>query len=315
MIALPLQILIAIILDALWGDPRWLPHPVQAMAALATRLETPLRRAIGNARVAGAVGVIIVVSATAACAALLLWAAGAVHPLLGDVMAILMLYTTIALRSLTQHARAVQRPLQNNDLLTARKRVAWLVGRDTERLDEAEIARASVESVAENCVDGVTAPLLFALCGGPVAALVYKAINTLDSTFGYKNERYINFGWAAARLDDAANFIPARLTALMVPPAALLAGFDAAGAWRIWRRDRHRHPSPNGGQIEAAMAGALHVRLGGSNSYFGKNSFRPYLGDCGPAMNASHIGAVIQLMWITAALTFCVAITTGWLLA
>jgi len=313
MIPLPLQILIAVGLDALCGDPRWLPHPVQAIAKFALAIEEPLRKTIRNPKYAGVVAWIAVVSGTAGSCAALLWVTTTIHPLLGDLVAIFILYTTLAARDLSHHAQAVEQPLRESDLPQARQQVAMLVGRDTDQLDEAEITRATVESVAENTVDGVTAPLLFALFGGPIAAMSYKAINTLDSTFGYKNERYLHFGWASARLDDVANFIPARLSAVLVPVAAKLLKLDAKQAWAILRRDRHNHPSPNGGQIEAAMAGAMNVRLGGENSYFAKSSFRPYMGESKQTLCARHIGEVIQLMWVTSALVGTIGVAV-WLL-
>ena len=311
MIPLPLQILIAVGLDALCGDPRWLPHPVQAIAKLALAIEKPLRRTISNPKYAGVVATLAVVGGTAASCAALLWLTTMIHPLLADLVAIFILYTTLAARDLSRHARAVEQPLHQGDLFKARQQVAMLVGRDTDQLDEAEITRATVESVAENTVDGVSAPLLFALFGGPIGAMSYKAINTLDSTFGYKNERYLHFGWASARLDDVANFIPARISAILVPIAANILKLDGKQAWAIMCRDRHNHPSPNGGQIEAAMAGAMNVRLGGENSYFGKSSFRPYMGDAKQTLCARHIGEVIRLMWVTSALVAGVGLM-GW---
>jgi adenosylcobinamide-phosphate synthase len=302
-IPLPLQIVIALVLDALWGDPRWLPHPVQGIGRLALALETPLRRLIANERLAGAITAILVISITAGSCSLLLFVAGSGHPLLDDLVAILIMYTCLAARDLSRHALEVKEELDAGDLVTARQRVAMLVGRDTGQLDEAEVSRAAVESVAENTVDAVTAPLLFALLAGPVGAMVYKAINTLDSTFGYKNDRYLHFGCFSARLDDLVNFIPARLTALLTPPAAALINLDAWQAWRIFKRDRKQHPSPNSGQIEAAMAGALNVRLGGESSYFGQSSFRPHLGDSGKTLCARHIGEAVHLMWTTSLLT------------
>ena len=297
-----MHLLAALALDAVCGDPpRW-PHPVQAIGRAALAVEAPLRRRLDDGFRAGLVAVMVMVGGTALLSAAVVYGAAAIHPRFGDLISILVLYTTLATRSLSDHARAVQQPLQQGDLTTARAQLARLVGRDTEQLDEAEISRATVESVAENTVDGVTAPLLFAVVGGPVAAMTYKAINTLDSTFGYKTERYLHFGRAAARLDDAANFIPARLTALLTIPAAALAGRDSHNAWRILLRDRHNHPSPNGGQIEAAVAGALHVRLGGENRYFGQPSFRPYLGDADQTLTAQHIGAGLRLMFWTTAL-------------
>lgn len=303
-----MHLLAALALDAVCGDPRWLPHPVQAIGRAALAVEAPLRRRLDDGFRAGLVAVVVIVGGSAVITAALVNGAAAIHPRLGDLVSILVLYTTLATRSLSDHARAVQLPLQQGDLTTARAQLARLVGRDTEQLNKAEISRATVESVAENTVDGVTAPLLFAVVGGPVAAMTYKAINTLDSTFGYKTERYLHFGRTAARLDDAANFIPARLTALLTIPAAVLAGRDGHNAWRILLRDRHNHPSPNGGQIEAAVAGALHVRLGGENRYFGQPSFRPYLGDADQTLTAQHIGAGLRLMFWTTALIAVVSL-------
>lgn len=298
MIPLYLQILLAILLDLLLGDPRWLPHPVQEIGWLAQRCEAPLRRLISNQKLAGVAALLLVVGCTTALGFGLLKIASGIHPLAGDIVAILLIYTGLAARSLHDHALAVYRPLQAGDLTEARQRVGWLVGRDTAELDDEGVTRATVESVAENTVDGCTAPLLFACLAGPVGALAYKAISTLDSTFGYKTERYLQFGWGSARLDDLANLIPARLTALLVVPASLVLGLQAGTAWRIFRRDRHNHPSPNGGQIEAAVAGALGVRLGGINRYFGQPSSRPFMGDPLQPLAAQHILQTVRLMWL-----------------
>ena len=298
MIPLYQHILLAILLDLLLGDPRWLPHPVQGIGWLAQRSETPLRRLITNPKIAGIMAVLVVVGSTVLVGFGLLKAAALLHPLAGDLVAILLLYTCFATRSLHDHALAAYRPLVAGDLVEARQRVGWLVGRDTDQLDEGEVTRAAVESVAENTVDGCTAPLLYACLAGPLGALAYKVISTLDSTFGYKNERYLQFGWASARLDDVANLLPARLTALLVIPAALLLRLDAGNAWRIFLRDRHNHPSPNGGQIEAAVAGALRVQLGGVNSYFGQPSSRPFMGDPLQTLAAQHILQAVRLMWL-----------------
>ncbi len=292
------QVALALLLDAIFGDPRWLPHPVKGIGWLARRVEDPLRQ-VFEARSAGVAAVVVVITGTVGAGVLLQNAAGLISPLLGDLVGIVLLYTCLAMQDLRRHALAVYVPLNNGDLMQARSRVAWLVGRDTAGLDEAEITRATVESVAENTVDGVTAPLFFALIAGVPGALFYKAVNTLDSTFGYRNERYLRFGWAAARFDDLVNLVPARITALLVPCAARLSGLDWRRSWRIFRRDRHNHPSPNGGQIEAAVAGALGVRLGGENSYFGRTSFRPYLGDADQPLQADHILQVTRLMIVT----------------
>jgi adenosylcobinamide-phosphate synthase len=294
-----LQILLAILLDLLLGDPRRLPHPVQGIGWLALQIEAPLLRMFSNRRLSGVIAVLVVVGSTVLIGSALITGATAIHPLAGNVVSILIIYSCLATRSLHDHALAVYRPLVSGNLPEARGRVSWLVGRDTEELDEGEIIRATVESVAENTVDGCTAPLLFACLGGPLGALAYKAISTLDSTFGYKNERYLQFGWGSARLDDLVNLIPARLTALLVSPAAALLGLDWKQAWEIFRRDRHNHPSPNGGQIESAVAGALGVRLGGINSYSGTSGIRPFMGNQLQPLAVSHILQAVRLMWFT----------------
>ncbi len=313
MIPLSLQIILALLLDLLLGDPRWLPHPVCALGWLAQRLEEPLKSRL-PLRQAGIAAVVLVVVASVVCVLAVQTVATRINPLLGDLVSIALLYSCFAMQSLRKHALAVFRPLQRGDLVEARQKVSWLVGRDTDQLDEVEVTRAAVESVAENTVDGVTAPLIFALIAGVPGAFFYKAVNTLDSNFGYKNERYLEFGWAAARFDDLVNFIPARISALLVVPAALLCHLDWRGSWRIFRRDRHNHPSPNGGQIEAAMAGALGIRLGGENSYFGKKSFRPYMGDGTKPLNRSHIQLTIRLMVMTTLLVAVCGLVIRWLL-
>jgi adenosylcobinamide-phosphate synthase len=296
------QVLAAFGLDLLLGDPRWLPHPVKAIGRFAVALEAPLRRAIPNARAAGVVAVLAVLGATGLAAFLLVAGASWLHPWAGDAVSIVLLYTCFAGRDLARHGGRVYQALAGDDLPEARRRVAMLVGRDTERLDEPEVVRGTVESIAENMVDGVTAPVLFAVLVGPVGALLYKAVNTLDSTFGYKNERYLCFGWASARLDDVVNYLPARLTAPLVAFTAALLGLRPVGAWRIFRRDGRKHPSPNSGLTEAAVAGALGVQLGGLNYYFGESSERPHMGDPLQPLRRGHILQANRLMLCTSAL-------------
>lgn len=302
MIPSELLVIIAFLLDLVLGDPVWLPHPVRWIGRFAAGLESPLRRVIRPERLAGIFAVLLVLGATGATAFLAVWAARFWHPLAGDLVSVILLYTCFAGCDLARHSGRVYRALDAGDLPEARRRVGLLVGRDTENLDEPEVVRAAVESVAENMVDGVTAPIFFAVLGGPVGAMVYKAINTLDSTFGYKNERYLRFGWASARLDDVANWLPARLTAPLVAVAAALLGLRPAGAWRMFRRDGRNHPSPNSGLTEAAVAGALGVQLGGVNSYFGKPSERPRMGDPLESLQRRHILRVNRLMLLASAL-------------
>ena len=296
------QILIAVLLDLLFGDPRWFPHPVRLIGRLITALEGPARRLIPDARAAGTVTTLTVIATAALATAVLIGIAGTVHPLLGDAAGVLVLYTTIAARDLARHSLAVYRALAGYDLIEARRLVSWMVGRDTERLTETEVVRAAVESVAENSVDGIIAPLLFAALGGPVGAMAYKAINTLDSMIGYRNERYIAFGRTAARIDDGANFIPARLAAPIMTAAAALLGLRASAAWRIARRDGRRNLSPNAGIPEAAVAGALGVRLGGPMERRGRPVAQPEIGDPLEPLARGHILAANRLMFLATAI-------------
>jgi len=296
------QIVAAVVLDLLWGDPRRLPHPVKLIGRLALGGETLTRKLIPAPRLAGIITVIGVLAAVAGICWCLIVLGSALHPRLGDALSILIIYTTLAARDLARHSGEVYESLAGGDLPGARRRVGMIVGRDTDVLDEQGVTRAAVESVAENTADGVTAPLIFAFLGGPVGAMLYKAVNTLDSTFGYKNERYREFGWAAARLDDLVNYLPARLTAACIPAAALLLGLNASNSIKILRRDHRRHPSPNSGLLETATAGALRVQLGGLNHYFGQPSARPTMGDPLRPLEPRDILRVNRLMFATYAL-------------
>lgn len=296
------QILAAVALDLLLGDPRWLPHPVRAIGFLAQRLEQPLRRLIPDERTSGVVMVLLVVATTGLSAWALISLAELFHPRAGDIVAVILIYTTIAARDLERHSYAVFRALSAEDLAEARRRLSRIVGRDTAHLDARGVTRATLESVAESTVDGVTAPLFFALLAGPVGAIVYRAINTLDSIVGYTDKRYLRFGWAAARLDDLANYLPARLTAPLIACAATLLGQHGAQSWRILRRDGRRHASPNAGLPEAAMAGALGVQLGGIDYYAGEPLAKPTIGDPTIPLAAEHILLANALMFVTLAL-------------
>ncbi len=303
----------AMALDAAFGDPRWLPHPVRGLGALAAGLETLTKKLIPSARAAGVLTALVVAGSAGGAVFLLVRAAAAIHPAVGDAVSIVLIAFALAARDLAGHAMNVQRALDRGNLAEARQKAAMMVGRDTEALDEGETARAAVESVAENTVDGVTAPLLFAVLGGPAAAMMYKAVNTLDSLFGYRNERYLKFGWASARLDDAVNYLPARLTAALIPLAAALVGARPVQALRCLVRDGRKHPSPNSGLTEAAMAGALGVRLGGVSSYCGTRSTKPFLGDPLEPLGKAHIRRAVVLMAATYLLAALVFLGTRWL--
>jgi adenosylcobinamide-phosphate synthase len=308
-------LLIAYGLDLLLGDPPWLPHPVRAMAWLAHGCEAFWRGRLSRPRLAGVVTVLSVVAGVAGVVAGVVAGALWIHPWAHDLVVIYVLYSAFAARDLARHALTVHAALTTPDLELARQRVAMIVGRETALLDEAGVARATVESVAENMVDGVTAPLLWAALFGPVGVLVYKAVNTMDSLFGYKNERYLEFGWAPARLDDLLNYLPARLTALLVVCVAPLLGHSPGKAYQIWRRDRRCHASPNSAQTEAAVAGALGIQLGGPAVYFGQLLAKPTIGDADQPLKARHILDATQLMLLTCGGMALLAGVGSWFMA
>jgi adenosylcobinamide-phosphate synthase len=289
-----IKIAAALIVDQLAGDPHWFPHPVRGIGWLCLRFEGMFRSLFSSKKLAGFFTVIAVILVTVTTTGLCISLAALLSSVCADIVAILILYTTIAARDLIVHSRRVYDYLHPNvDLDAARKAVSMIVGRDTENLDQAGVSRACVETVAENMVDGVTAPLFFGIiCSmlpsvaglsdiglAALGAMAYKAVNTMDSMFGYKNDRYLEFGWTAAKLDDIANFIPARLSGLVVISSACILRLDWKGAAKIFLRDRLQHSSPNSAHTEAAVAGALGILLGGDSSYFGKLTHKPTIGD------------------------------------
>jgi adenosylcobinamide-phosphate synthase len=287
-------------LDRLLGDPRWLPHPVVGMGKAITAIEAAIRRLVPprRYRMAGLALPLLVACGSFA----LTWAAlrllAMVNPWLAAAAEAALIATTIAAKGLRDAGMEVCGHLRRGDLPAARRSLSMIVGRDTADLQSPDIVRGAVETVAENIVDAVVSPLFFALIGGAPLAMAYRAVNTLDSMVGYKNDKYIHLGWASARLDDIANYIPARLTALMLLAASWCLRLDAKGAWNAVRRDASGHPSPNSGYPEAAVAGALGVRLGGENSYHGVTSFRAYMGDKKRELEPEDIPRTAKLMFL-----------------
>ncbi|MSN24737.1 MAG: cobalamin biosynthesis protein CobD [Geobacter sp.] len=310
----PLIITLALLLDLIIGDPRWLPHPVVMIGRMIKALDLCLRRPWLNLRCAGVLLMLTTVAAAAGVTWLTLYLLAILHPLAAILGIVVISSSCLAARSLHVESARVATALVAGDLQTARHYLSWIVGRDTEQLEEAEIWRALVETVAENSSDGIIAPLFWLTAGGPVAAMAYKAVSTLDSMVGYKNERYLQLGWASARMDDLLNFIPARLTALLLVIAAPLAGRSASAAARIAWRDRLKHPSPNSGHPEAAAAGALGIRLGGTATYSGAPSWKEHIGDPLHPLDREAYRVMIRLMYISTFLMAALCIIAAYFL-
>ncbi len=311
------QFVIALVLDALLGDPRYLPHPVRFIGWLCTVFERNTRKIFVNEKLAGTLSFLSVLITTLLLLYMILAVLHMFSPVVETVVAVVFLYFSIACRDLSKHSMAVFNSLKKNtNIEVARGEIAKIVGRDTSSLNANGICRACVETIAENLVDGVTAPIFYAvllsfLPSGELLAPVslavlgaygYKAINTMDSMYGYKNEQYLNFGRIAAKVDDLVNFVPARLSGLIIVLAAWIVRLDTYGAMKIFLRDRLQHASPNAAHPEAAVAGALGVQLGGNSSYFGKIVKKPTMGDDLRALEAEDILRTNRLMFVASAL-------------
>ena len=274
----PVDLILAMLLDVMIGTPEQLPHPVRWIGRLIKFLERVMRRIFKNERLGGVATVIMLITITAMVVGLVIRGANALGPVVGHIAVIIITYLGFASRCLFVEGRRIYQDLERKDIVSARLSVARIVGRDTRALDETGVSRAAIESIAENTVDGIISPLFFAVIGGPVGLWIFKTVSTADSMIGHMDARYIRFGTAAARLDDILNWIPARLSFVLFPVAAILTGNDAGGAWRIARRDHDQHASPNAGVPEAAIAGALGVQLGGPLAYDGHEEVHPYFG-------------------------------------
>ena len=300
------------VLDTLFGDPPWLPHPVvlmgKAISALEKRLRARLPQTPQGELLGGAVVAFTLPVGTFLLTSLVCLGAAKLSPWLGLAVQMFWCGQALAAKGLAQESTNVYRALIKPDLPAARKAVSRIVGRDTQNLTLEGVTKAAVETVAENASDGVIAPLLYMLLGGAPLALTYKAINTMDSMLGYKNEKYLYFGRAAAKLDDAANYLPSRLAGLLWCAAAALTGNNPKGAWRIWRRDRRCHASPNSAQTESACAGALGVQLAGPAYYFGEYYAKPTIGDPLRPIEPEDIRRANRMMYAESVLALAVGL-------
>ena len=313
--------LVALALDAALGWPDWLyrriGHPVGGFARLIAWCERRWNRPAwpeAHRRLAGVATLALLLIAGGGAGWAAQWAAVAAFGAAGYVLVALMAFPALAQRSLHGHVLAVAQALAAHDLPAARQAVGRIVGRDTEALTREGVIRAAVETVAENASDGVIAPLFYMMLGGAPLALTYKAVNTMDSMVGYKTERYLHFGRAAAKLDDAANYLPSRIAALLWVAAAALTGNDAKGAWRIWRRDRRNHASPNSAQTESACAGALGVQLAVPATYFGQYYDKPTIGDATRPIEPEDILRANRMMRVAGVLGLMAAAGIRWIL-
>lgn len=300
-----IALIIGFILDLMFGDPYKMPHLVRLMGKTVGTLERILRKAFsGMERFAGFLLVMIMLFLYGAVPCFLIRLIYHISVVAGICVESFICYQMLAAKSLKKESMKVCYSLKEKDLEGARKNVSMIVGRDTKNLDEQGIIRAAVETVAENTSDGVIAPLFYMTIGGGWLGMAYKAVNTMDSMIGYRNEKYIRFGFFAARLDDLVNYIPARLSALFMILAAFLLKMDGKNAIRIFRRDRYNHKSPNSAQTEAVCAGALDIRLGGNAYYFGKLYEKPYIGEAKREIENQDIVRANQLMYGTTFLVF-----------
>ena len=304
-------LVLGLLLDLAFGDPRWLYHPIRLIGNLIAWAEKPFRAAFPKSEkgelAAGTFFAVFVVAVSTAVPALLLALASRLSLWLVFALEVFWSFQILAAKSLKSESMKVYAALKEGDLPKARKAVSMIVGRDTQKLTEEGVAKAAVETVAENSSDGVIAPLLFLALGGPALGFFYKAVNTLDSMVGYKNDTYLYFGRFSAKLDDVLNFIPSRISGLLLVLASPLAGLSMEGAWKIFRRDRRNHASPNSAQTEAAAAGALGVQLAGDAYYFGKLYKKPTIGDPLRPVEYEDIRRVNRLMYAAVCLALVLA--------
>lgn len=301
----PVVLLFAYLADTIFGDPEGLPHPVRWIGRAIVLLEAllrPLASTPSGERLAGSVLVVLTAGGVWAVSAAVLYFSYRYSMPVFYALCAYIVWTSLCSGSLRKEASSVVTAFEEKGIAEARRRLSRIVGRDTADLTSEGVMRGAVETVAENSSDGIVAPLFYLAVGGPALMIAYKAVNTLDSMVGYRNERYLYFGWAGARLDDVANFIPSRISGLLIAVASLFLGYNSVMSLRVMARDGRNHPSPNSGISEAAMAGSLGVRLGGPSYYGGKHCAKPYIGAEGTEADASCVRASIKVMSLAALL-------------
>lgn len=311
-----ITIISAYVIDLILGDPNWLPHPVKGIGWLIIKFDYLLR---GNKKpsfekIKGIFFAIIIISISATTTYFLLYLINLIHYYLYLIFSVIIIYTSIAIKDMKDKANNVKQALLKNNIDFARKNLSMIVGRDTDKLDQKRIIMATIESIAESTCDGIIAPLFYIFIGGPITAIVYKCINTMDSMIGYKNEKYKNFGWFAARLDDLANYIPARITGILITISSLLLNYNAKSSFKILIRDGGKHPSPNSGLSEASMAGALQIQLGGPSTYNGIISNKPFIGDYINTPKISDIDKAINIMYVSSLIMIISGVFIKWLI-
>lgn len=301
----------AYVADLIFGDPNSYPHPVKLIGKAIHFLEKKILRwahsPIKQRLTGGILSVLIVVGAGTLTWAIIRTAEG-IHPAFSFITTVFFTYTTLATRNLHDEVKKVVKSLERGDLILARKEARFLVSRDTDRLDDREVCRALIETVSENTSDGIVAPLFYLAIGGPPLAMAYKALNTLDSMVGYKNERYRYFGWASARADDLANFIPARITAFFFILSSFILRKDWKSSWKVAWRDGRKNLSPNSGYPEAAVAGALGIQLGGENFYFGIPQEKPLIGEPKKSIHLKEVKESLHLMIVASLIAVIITI-------
>ncbi len=305
-----MEILIAVIigflLDLIIGDPHWLPHPVRLIGFLISKGEKVIRKLLPKTKngefIGGMILTITIITVAFTLPLLILHFAGKVNTAFRIAIHAIFCCQILATKSLKTESMRVYYQLEKNDIINARKYLSWIVGRDTEKLTEEGITKATVETIAENTSDGVIAPLIFIVLGGAPLGFLYKAVNTLDSMIGYKNDKYMFFGRFAAKLDDVFNFIPAIISAYIMIVASFVTGLNYKNAYRIYKRDKRNHSSPNSAKTESVCAGALNVKLAGDAYYFGKLVKKHTIGDGNRTIEVKDILITNRLMYVTAIL-------------